>query len=95
MWLYLLHQGIGIEVLIILTPIMALKFSSVVSTLPLLMFALIKSYCWIVMVSLYRFERVEERRLQFGKQWIINTLMTMHPSVRLTIPNDTPYEQLG
>ncbi|KAG5678715.1 hypothetical protein PVAND_008363 [Polypedilum vanderplanki] len=94
-WLYLFHQGIGIEILIILLPIVALKSAYILSLLPILTFAIIKCYCWIVMVSLYKLERTEERKIQFGKQWIINTLMTMEPNIRLTIPNETSrYEQL-
>jgi hypothetical protein len=99
MWLYFFHQGIGIEVLIMLLPVVILKsFSalSMLSSLPLIIFIIVKGYCWMVMISLYKFEKKEEQRLIFGKQWIVNSLVAMQPTVRLTIPepSDILYEQL-
>lgn len=99
MWFYFFHQGIGIEILIILLPVIAAKSVStmcIFSTIPLVIFITIKCYCWLAMVSLYKLETREERRLQFGKQWIINSLMTMQPGVRLTIPyhENVPYERI-
>jgi hypothetical protein len=101
MWFYFFHQGIGIEILIILMPVIAAKSVNtmcILSTIPLVIFIVIKCYCWLAMVSLYKLEKIEERRVQFGKQWIINSLMTMQPGVRLTIPahenDNVPYERL-
>lgn len=98
MWFYFFHQGIGIEILIILLPVIAAKAVNtmyIFSTIPLVIFIAIKCYCWLAMVSLYKLELSEDRRMQFGKQWIINSLMTMQPGVRLTIPDDgnVPYER--
>jgi hypothetical protein len=104
MWLYLFHQFLGVEVLIMLLPVIVLKsFSglSLLGLIPLLIFIAIKFYCWLAMIALFKAEKVEEQKIIFGKQWIINSLMSMPPSVRLTIPETTettattsPYQQL-
>lgn len=104
MWLYFFHQGIGIEVLIMLLPVVILKsFSTftLISSIPLILFIVIKAYCWLTMLSLYKVEKNESQKINFGKQWILNSLFIMQPSVRLTIPAfqentqiSIPYEQL-
>lgn len=83
-----------------LLPVVILKSFgslSLLSSIPLVIFIAIKGYCWLAMISLYRFERKEEKRLNYNKQWIINSIVCMQPTVRLTIPEattDIEYEQL-
>jgi hypothetical protein len=96
MWFYFVHQGIYIEVLIVLLPVIIMKtFAGIqfLTTIPLIIFIVIKCYCWLAMISLYKLDRANERRIEFGKQWIINSLMTMQPHIRLTVPV-TSYENL-
>lgn len=81
-----------------LLPVVILKsFSalSLLSSIPLVIFIAVKGYCWIVMISLYKFEQKEEQRLIFRKQWILNSLISMRSTVRLTIPepSEISYEQ--
>lgn len=83
-----------------LLPVVILKsFSSlsVLSSVPIVIFIITKGYCWLVMISLYKYERKEELGLIGRKQWIINSLLCMQPSVRLTIPEPggISYEQLS
>jgi hypothetical protein len=104
MWLYFFHQFLGVEVLIMLLPVVVLKsFSglSLLSTIPLLIFIVIKFYCWLAMISLYRAEKREEDRIIFGKHYFQNVLLAMTPNTRLTMPQSPgitttatmPYEQ--
>lgn len=51
------------------------------------------------MFSLYKVEKVQTQKINFGKQWILNSLFIMQPSTRLTIPEEStaisiPYEPL-
>lgn len=95
MWLYFIHQGIGIEVIIMLIPFVILKSLikfTIVLAIPLIVLILIKMYLWFIMISIYKIEKNIEQKVNFGKQWILNSLLIMQPSVRLTIPREEENE---
>lgn len=90
--LWLIHQGIAIELLsfVIGRLFWTEQMNSLLalSLVPAITFYLLKIYSWIVIIYVYRLYRAEERKIQFGSQWIRNTLLSL-PNARLTLPGPT------
>lgn len=91
MWkyLWLIHQGVSVELLIIILARMVWSEQSLIRFLltvtPTITFLLLKIYSWFIIVAAVKQLKKDDKLKNFAAQWITN-LIIASPYARLTFP---------